>query len=82
MLTLYKFSQIDSCDYFRWWCVSQIIWYLVVYLDLCECVVVSQRVDHSLNPRPGDEVGLQVQTSQRLVGPQHVTERLGGGTRK
>ncbi len=48
-------------------CMSQSIWYLVVYLDLCECVIVSQRINQSLHPCPGDEVGLQVQTSQRLV---------------
>lgn len=58
--------------------VSQSIWYLVVYLDLCECVIVSQCIDQSLHPCPGDKVGLQVQTSQCLVHPQHVTERLGG----
>lgn len=69
------------------WCVhcmfvSQSIRYLVVYLDLCKCVVVSQRINQSLHPCPSDEVGFQVQTLQCLVRPQHVTERLGGGTRK
>lgn len=62
--------------------VSQSIRYLVVYLDLCKCVVVSQRINQSLHPCPSDEVGFQVQTLQCLVRPQHVTERLGGGTRK
>lgn len=55
--------------------------YLVVDLDLCECVVVSQRINQSLHSCPGDEVGFQVQTPQSLVLPQHVAERLGGGTR-
>ena len=50
--------------------------YLVVYLDLCECVIVSQRIDQSLDPCPGDEVGLHVQTLKCLVQPQHFTERL------
>lgn len=50
--------------------------YLVVYLDLRESVVVSQRINQSLNSCTSDEVGFQVQTLQRVVGPQHVTEGL------
>lgn len=50
--------------------------YLVVYLDLRENVVVSQCINQSLNSCTSDEVGFQVQTLQRLVRPQHVTEGL------
>lgn len=76
------FSDLVVCVYVHICVCHKAIWYLVVYLDLCECIIVSQRVHQSLHPCPGDEVGLQVQTSQRLVRPQHVAERLWGGTRK
>lgn len=56
--------------------------YLVVYLDLCECFIVSQRIDQSLHPHPCDKIGLQVQSLQRLVHPQHLTERLRRRKRK
>lgn len=62
--------------------VSHSMCYLVVYLDLSDCIIVSQCINQSLHPETSDEVGFQVQTLQCLVHPQHVTERLGGGARQ
>lgn len=61
--------------------VPENICYLVVYLDLCERVVISQCINQSLNSYPGDEIGLHVQTLQYLVYLEHVTECLGGEER-
>lgn len=50
--------------------------YLIIDLDLGECVVVSQSLHERLDPRTGDEIRLQVQTPQRLILSQHVCKRL------
>ena len=60
---------LDACEH---------VCYLVVYLDLYECVVIFQGIHQGLHASSSDEVGLEVQTPQGLVLPQHLTHGLEG----